>query len=408
VASTSELQPILDWIVRATTDLLSADEGIIRLPYSDVAGDPRRTRVRRQSHLAASGSWPTAVSLSVEGFLSLHGSHLATHDLHDDPRFPGLHGGSTRVRALLAVPLRLNGRMTGLLAVTHHEPGRQWMDNEIQLLTIVANSSASVLEQARLRAESIEKQHLEEMAKRMDVELKQARDIQMGLVPTRPLRSGPWEVDGRIEPARMVGGDAFNYYTLAPNRFSVAIADVSGKGVPAALLMSSVQASLRAFCDGRWSIADAVKQVNQSVARSAQSGKFITLFYGEVDIEAGVLHYTNAGHNYPLLRRHNGELETLSTGGLPLGLFEDTQFAVSQVRFAPGDTLLLYSDGVTEALSPDGLEFGENRLETLWRERGARPPGEVVDHLMSEVREFRGAASQSDDITLVAVGPPAN
>jgi sigma-B regulation protein RsbU (phosphoserine phosphatase) len=335
----------------------------------------------------------------------MHGDHLATHDLNNDPRFPGLGGTASQVRALLAVPLRLNGRMTGLLAVTHREPGRQWMSNEIQLLTIVANSSASVLEQARLRVEAVEKQRLEESARRMDIELKQARDIQMGLVPTRPLRCGPWEVDGRIEPARMVGGDAFSYYPLGPHRFAVAIADVSGKGVPAALLMSSVQASLRAFCDGRWQIPEAIRQVNHSVARSAQNGKFITLFYGEVNTETATLRYTNAGHNYPLLRRPDGSLESLSTGGLPLGLFEDTQFAESQVRFAPGDALLLYSDGVTEAMSADGLEFGEERLESIWRENGAKPPGVVVDHLMAEVREFRGASSQSDDITLVAIGP---
>lgn len=408
VASTSELQPILDWIVHATTDLVSADEGIIRLPDSDIAGDPMRTRIRRESHGVASGSWPMAVSLSVEGYLSMHSNVLATHDLHDDPRFPGLRGNPTRVRALLAVPLKLNGRMTGLLAVTHHDPGRQWMDNEIQLLTIVANSSASVLEQARLRAEALEKQRFEELSRRMDIELKQARDIQMGLVPARPLRVGSWEVTGRIEPARMVGGDAFSYYTLGPGRFAVAIADVSGKGIPASLLMSSVQASLRAFCDGRWQIPEAIRQVNQSVARSAQSGKFITLFYGEIDVAAGTLRYANAGHNYPLLRRADGTLEALRTGGLPLGLFDDTSFAEGQSRFASGDTLLMYSDGVTEAMSADGQEFGEERLEALWRSHGHRPPGEVLEQLLAAVHEFRGPASQSDDITLVVVGPPAD
>src|SRR5882672_4334856 len=113
----------------------------------------------------------------------------------------------------------------------------------------------------------------------MEAELEQAREIQMGLVPTRPLKAGPWEAVGKIDPARMVGGDAFSFYPLSAERFAVAIADVAGKGVPAALLMSSVQASLRAFCDGRWRIPDAIRHVNQSVVRAAQNGKFITLFY---------------------------------------------------------------------------------------------------------------------------------
>ena len=407
VASTNELQPILDWIVRETTSLLSADEGTIRLPDPETAGDPMKTKVRRRSRGTESGSWPAAVSLSVEGYLSLQGDVLATSDLHDDPRFPGLRGGNTRIRALLAVPLRLSGRMTGMLAVTHNEPGRQWMPNEIQLLTIVANSSASVLEQARLRAESVERQRLEELNRRMEQELKQARDIQMGLVPRWPLKAGGWEAAGRIEPARIVGGDAFNYYALPDGRVAVAIADVSGKGVPAALLMSSVQASLRAFCDGRWPIPDAMSHLNRSVARAARNGKFITLFYAELDLELGRLRYSNAGHNYPMLRRADGSIELLKTGGLPLGLFEDTAFAQGETSFRSGDALLLYSDGVSEALDPAGAEFGEERLERLWKEHGARPTGEVLDLLLDELGHFRAAASQSDDITLVVVGGAA-
>ncbi|MEO5616175.1 MAG: GAF domain-containing SpoIIE family protein phosphatase [Candidatus Eisenbacteria bacterium] len=404
VASTLELQPILDWIVRETTALLSADEGSIRLPDPAVAGDPMKTRVRRQSLGVESGSWPAAVSLSVEGYLSIEGGVLATPDLHDDPRFPGLRGNPTRVRALLAVPLTVGGRMTGMLAVTHNAPGRHWMSNEVQLMTIVANSSGSVLEQARLRLEAVDRQRLTELNQRMEAELVQARDIQMGLVPARPLTFGPWEAVGRIEPARMVGGDAFSFYALPPHRFAVAIADVSGKGVPAALLMSSVQASLRAFCDGRWSIPDAMRHVNQSVARAAQNGKFITMFYAEVDTEARRLRFSNAGHNYPMLRRADGRIEMLKTGGLPLGLFEDTEFVEGVSSFAPGDSLLLYSDGVSEALNSAGDEFGEERLERLWQEHGSRPPAQIVDLLLQELAAFRGPAVQNDDITLVVVG----
>jgi len=404
VASTSELQPILDWIVRETTALLSADEGTIRLPDPATAGDPMKTRVRRQARGAESGSWPPAVSLSVEGFLSLETGPLATPDLHADPRFPGLRTPVTRVRALLAVSLRVEGRITGMLAVTHHEPGRHWMPNEIQLLTIVANSSASVLEQARLRAEAVERRRLAELTRRMEEELDQARDIQMGLVPKRPLQVGPWLAAGRIQPARQVGGDAFSYYALPPDRMAVAIADVSGKGVPASLLMSSVQASLRAFCDGRWPIPEAMRQLNESVARAAQGGKFITLFYAEIDAAARRLRYSNAGHNFPMLRRADGSLELLRAGGLPLGIFESTDFEMGEVGFTPGDSLLLYSDGVSEALNPREEEFGEERLQARWSEFGGRPPGEVLAALLGEVTDFRGTAVQSDDITLVVVG----
>jgi serine phosphatase RsbU (regulator of sigma subunit) len=271
------------------------------------------------------------------------------------------------------------------------------MPNEVQLLTTVANSSAGVLEMARLREEKRKHDQLE-------AELKQARVIQMGLVPARPLRVGPWEAAGHIEPARTVGGDAFSYYPLARERLAVAIADVSGKGVPAALLMSGVQASLRAFCDGHWAIPDAMRHLNQSVVRSAQPGKFITLFYAEVEPQSNRLRYSNAGHNYPLLRRADGTIEPLKTGGLPLGLFEDTAFAEGETGFAPGDSLLLFSDGVSEALDVDRREFGDERLERIWREIGHLPPTDVLDRLLAELAGYRGSAEQSDDVTMVVVG----
>lgn len=406
VASTSELQPILDWIVRETTALMSADEGTIRLPDPSLSGDAMKTRVRRLSRGAESGSWPPAVALSVEGFITLKNEVLATPDLHADPRFPGLHSNPTRVRALLAVPLQVGGQVTGMLAVTHHQPGRHWMPNEIQLLTIVANSSASVLEQARLRAEAIERQRLAELNRRMEHELDQARDIQMGLVPKHPLRVGPWEAVGRIEPARQVGGDGFNFYALTRERFAVSIADVSGKGVPASLLMSSVQASLRAFCDGHFAIPDAMRHVNESVVRASQNGKFITLFYAEIDVPAGRLRYSNAGHNYPMLRRADGSLELLKVGGLPLGLFEDGEYLEGETAFVPGDSLLLYSDGITEALNPGGEEFGEDRLQARWSEHGHDTPAATIEQMLRAVAEFRGSALQNDDITMVVVGRP--
>jgi sigma-B regulation protein RsbU (phosphoserine phosphatase) len=169
---------------------------------------------------------------------------------------------------------------------------------------------------------------------------------------------------GRVLPARQVGGDAFDYFALEGGRFAVAIADVSGKGVPASLLMANVQASVRAFCDGRTSIPEAISHVNTGVARSA-SGKFITLFYGEIDPAAGVLRYVNAGHNYPLVRRRNGTLAELQAGGLPLGILDGATYEAGECELVPGDSLLLYIDRDHR---------GDRRLEARVR-RGAPARG---------------------------------
>jgi sigma-B regulation protein RsbU (phosphoserine phosphatase) len=404
VASSSELQPILDWIVQKTTGLLSADEGSIKLLGSDVDAPTMKTLIRKEAAGISSGSWPPAVSMSVMGFLLHRGEALASPDLPADPRFPGLRGSSTRIRAVLAVPLKIDNRVTGMLAVTQAQPGREWSHNEVQLLSIVAQNSAGVIEQARLRVEALAKQRLEEETRRMDRELKLAREIQMSMVPAGPLVVGPWEAHGTVVPARMVGGDAFDYFPLGDGRFGIAIADVAGKGVPAALLMSNLQASLRAFCDGRWPIRDAIRHVNQSVLRTASSGKFITLFYGEIDPGGSRLRYINAGHNYPLLRHVDATVEELREGGAPLGLFENAEYQHGEVSFQPGDSLLLYSDGISEAIDTSGLEFGEDRLRSLWERHGVRPPAEVIDLVLEDVASFRGGAGQSDDMTLVVVG----
>jgi len=402
VASNTEMQPILDWIVVRTTAMLGADEGCIRLSDPGAAMSGGHTVIRKQREGVVSGSWPQVVAMSVEGYLARGRDALASPDLINDAEFSGLRSIETRVRSILAVPLRVDNRMTGVLAVTQATPGRRWNSGEIQLLSIVAGRSAGVIEQARLRAGEIERKRLAEERERMDRELATARDIQMSFVPSRVLAAGSWEIVGRVVPARQVGGDAFDYFLVDANRLGFAIADVSGKGVPAALLMSSVQASLRAFCDGRHRVSDAVRQINQSVARNA-SGKFITFFYGELDVVAGRLSFTNAGHNFPMLRRSDGSIEFLEDGGLPLGLFEGAEYAQGEVAFGPGDALLLYSDGVTEALDPFQRDFGDDRLIGLWKSLAGWTAPATIERILSEVQGFRGSAEQSDDITVVVL-----
>ena len=407
VAARSDLQPILDWIVNKTTLLLSADEGTIKLLGAD-AGQAAKTLVRKQSPGTESGSWPAPVSISVMGYLMHHNDPLVSADLTSDDRFPGLKNFATRIRSVLAVPLSVDGRITGMLAVTTLQPGRQWAPNEMQLLSIVAANSAGVIEQARLRAESVEKQKLEEERERIVRELNLAREIQMNLVPALPLMTAEWEVHGRVVPARQVGGDAFDYFILDGGRLGIAIADVAGKGVPAALLMSNVQASVRAFCNGHQTIPEALAKVNRGVSRNATAGKFITLFYAELNPVSGELLYSNAGHNPPLLRHHDGTVEPLAIGGLPLGIFDNVEFELGRVPFRAGDALLLYSDGVPEAFDTRDDAFSEERLMDLWRTEGHRRGDQFIELLLDEVQKFRGSAGQSDDITVVVLAPRAS
>ena len=405
VASNSELQPILDWIVQKTTGMFGADEGSIRLLAEEEATTTVRTLIRREQPGIQSGSWPQVISTSVMGFLMTRGEPFTSGDLLADPRFPSLRQADTRIRSVLAVPLKAGNRFTGMLAVTTMKPGRSWTQDEAQLLSIVASNSAGVIEQARLKIEAEGKRRLEERQRLLERELETARDIQVSLLPSRPLRVASWEVVGRVVPARQVGGDAYDFFALGDGRVTVAIADVSGKGIPAALLMSNVQASVRAFCDGRTSIPEAIVHVNEGVVRQA-NGKFVTMFLAEIDPGRGVVRFTNAGHNYPLLRRADGALEELVTGGIPLGLLDGSVYEQGESPFRSGDSLLLYSDGITEALDTRGTEFGDEKLRELWRTDGGRPPADVIERVFGAVETFRGRAHQSDDMTLVVVGAP--
>lgn len=403
-ATHTDMQPILEWIVPNTTQMLRADEGCIRLSDPDGAeSDGGRTRFRRDKAGGAGASWPRAIGMSVEGYFVHKGEGILSADLLNDPRFPGLRGLDTQVRAILAVPLRVEDRISGVLAVTESKPGRMWTEGESQLLTIVASHCSAVIEQARLRLEAIERRRLQEELEARERELKTAKGIQMSFVPSRPLAVGGWEIRGHVEPASDVGGDAYDYFMGEGGRLCFAIGDVSGKGVPAALLMSNVQASLRAFCDGREAIPGAIRHINTSVARSA-NGKFVTLFYGELDPGGTRLRFVNAGHNYPLLRRADGSVEYLKEGGLPLGLFDGTDYVEGETAFGAGDALLLYSDGVTEARDAAGRDYGDDRLLALWGSLGTHAPAEAIERLMSDVVAFRGDAPQSDDITLVTLG----
>lgn len=408
VAEQSELQPILDWLVHKSTRLLGADECTIKL--LSAAGDTAKTIIfdsRRAGPEAGSRSWAPAVKASVMGFLLSQPGELASPDLVADARFPGLKSLQTPVRALLALPLKVDGHITGMLAVSNAQPGRQWSRHDVQLMSIVATHSASVIEKARLRVEAEEKRRLELEREAMEKDLRLARDIQMRLVPEAPLELGPWRADGRLVPAKQVGGDLFDYFKLDAQRAAVLIADVSGKGVPAALLVSTVASSVRAFADGHLSPRAVVEQVNRAAVRSAAAGKFVTFFYAELDHVEGRLRYVNAGHNFPRLRRGSGEVVALDKGGMPLGLFEGLPYEEGEQPFAPGDALLLFSDGISEAVDGFNQEFGEDRLEALWKQHGAGPGAAMLDLVYDDVIRFRGTAPQNDDMTMVVVSPAA-
>lgn len=236
-------------------------------------------------------------------------------------------------------------------------------------------------------------------------ELQQALEIQQGLLPREIPQLADFEITGAWEPAKVVGGDYYDVIRLSRNKLGICVADVAGKGISAALLMANVQAAVRAFASDLATPAQVCSNVNSVLCTNLASGKFVTLFYGVLDATSRTLEYTSAGHLRPILIDGNGSVDRLHNGGALLGVFHDWKYETSSVELKPGDLLLLFTDGITEAMAPDGEEFGEDRLIAA----ATIAPGQTIHDLQSQllgrVKSFCNS-QMSDDATLILIAVP--
>jgi sigma-B regulation protein RsbU (phosphoserine phosphatase) len=292
------------------------------------------------------------------------------------------------------VPIRKEDVTHGFVGLGARPAGHPFTDDELAFAGALANQAIVALENAWLIEETIEKRRLEE-------ELAIASAIQSRLFPKRLPEVAGYRLAARSTPTRHVGGDYYDAIELGDGRVLIAIADVSGKGVPAALLMSNVQASLRALCGPRMDLAANASRINDIIYSNTDFNKYATFFYGILDPERHELAYTNAGHNPPMLVRASGEIETLEAGGLPVGLMPGSAYESAAVDVRPGDVLVLYTDGVSEAADTGNEEYGTERLERLAREGAALEPGELLDRVYDDVFAFSAGMPQGDDITMM-------
>jgi sigma-B regulation protein RsbU (phosphoserine phosphatase) len=319
----------------------------------------------------------------------------------EDARFKGEDSIlASGIRSAMCVPLwytaASDGReaVIGLVYVDSLQHAHSFDEDDLRVLSLLANVAAAKIENARLLEESLEKRRLEE-------DMRIAAEIQMSLLPHEAPRVPGWDLVGCNLPCRTVGGDYYDF-AVEGDRLRIALGDVSGKGTGAALLMTVLRAAVRA----NWaepSLADAMARVNRSVCQNVPSNKYVTFFLAALDPASGGLRFINAGHNPPLLVRGDGTVERLATGGLVLGLFENVSYDEGWVEIRPGDTLVAYSDGVTETWSPEDEEFGEEKLTRIavaGRGLGSRA---LQDAILRELERFEAGARATDDRTLVVL-----
>lgn len=309
---------------------------------------------------------------------------------------------------LLTVPIAVDGERRGVLAVADKESrfgvGPFTSADELTL-GLFANQAAIALENARLHRDALAKERYER-------ELQLAAEIQRQILPANvPVVDG-YQVVGWNRPAREVGGDYYHLLALdregeehdgSARRLGVALGDVSGKGMPAALLVSTLHSAVRLLL-GRVAVGpDLLARLNEHVLTSSSPNKFITLLLGELDAASGRFSYVNAGHNSGLLVRAGGEVVELPSGGLPVGLFSGSVYRPGSVDLAAGDVLCIFSDGITECLSPDDEEFGELRLVELLRQEAGRSAAEIAATIEQAVTTFADCDEQGDDQTVVVI-----
>ncbi|MFO7447138.1 MAG: GAF domain-containing SpoIIE family protein phosphatase [Ignavibacteriaceae bacterium] len=304
-----------------------------------------------------------------------------------------------KMKIELVVPMQLQGETKGLILLGKRISKQDYSDADIEFIYSVGSLAIISLENRRLFKEALEKQKMEE-------ELEIARDIQRNLLPHSIPQFSNFDIAAVNLSSKQVGGDYYDIITLDENTFCVTIADVSGKGVPAALLMANLQAFLKTTCKQGMKLDEATGLINDLISENTMDGKFITFFWGVVHNENKTITYVNAGHNPPLLIR-NGKIIKLEKGGIILGVMKTfVPYVSEQIQLEKDDVIVLFTDGISEAKNIADEEFSDEKLETLAlslsiREDSAKPAGELLGSIQREVQAFAAGTIQSDDITLV-------
>ncbi len=298
----------------------------------------------------------------------------------------------------LVVPIFVSGRRLGVLAVADKESRDggvlDFTPTDARLLSLFANQAAAAIETARLHREAIEKERIER-------ELELAAAIQREILPRSLPQVEGVELAAANVPTRQVGGDYYDLFPLSGGRLGFLVADVSGKGVPAALLVSTVHAAVHLQIDEAKSVVDLVSRIDRHLRRFAATRKFLTLFFGLIEPDTGRFRYVSAGHNPALLVRKSGELVRLESTGVPLGMLPGASWTEATLEIGTGDLLCVYTDGVTEAVDGRDQEFGLERLSELVTRDAALPVRELCDAVLAAVADFARGMPQYDDQTLL-------
>jgi phosphoserine phosphatase RsbU/P len=394
ISSTQPQEEIIDLIVRKCVKHLKVEQGAVMLLDEEDIEKPFRTMIRKQDSL--SNILPYRFDAQLTGWMLKNKTPLLINDLEGDSRFKSLASDGFSILSLLSVPMLAKGKMIGLLTVFNKKTESGFSNNDQRLLGIIAGQSAQIIENSRLYQEEQAFIHLRE-------EMRLAYEIQVDLLPKTQPEIENYKIAGKSIPAKDVGGDYFDFITIDENRLAFCIADISGKGIPAAILMANLQASLRGQTKLDRSCKECVSFSNDILYHNTSPSKFATLFYGILNNKNHELTYCNAGHNEPFLFSKENKLIKLSVGGVVAGIVPSYPFDEATIQILLDELLVLFSDGITEAMNSNEEEFSEKRLEEVILKNKNETPEKLIEIIFNEVQKYSGNVPQMDDMTIVII-----
>lgn len=389
VASCLEPESIAQLVVDEAVKLIQATSASIMLlnPETNILDRIAAFGTAISSNLVFSPG------IGVAGNVLITGKGVLINDVELSPEFIE---GPYKIGALMCIPLKVEEKIIGVMNISNKDP-ITYTAGDLKLATALASQAAVSIENARLQAERLERERIVQ-------ELEIARNIQQSLLPdTTPVLEGA-DIIALSLPAKQVGGDFYDFIPLSEKQLGVVIADVSGKGVPAALFMALSRALMRANSLNDPHVTGAVIRTNRLILDCATSGLFVTLFYGILDMQSRAMKYVCAGHNPPMLyKEQTGDIHMLEADGIALGVIDDIELEEKELTLEKGDVIVLYTDGVTEASNVQEEEFGEERLARLISEHYTLSASDLIAKIQDVVMSFAGEAPQFDDFTLTVV-----
>lgn len=385
-------EEVIRKVISRSLRAVHAEQGTITLVGSE-AMPSAKTLVR--SMVSSSEHQPFHLTQALLGWMFLNKKPLVVNNPRTDKRFSTAKSDPS-IRNLLCVPLLVKSDLIGILTVYNKKNGSGFIADDQRLLTIIAAQSAQVVENARLYEE--EKAYL-----KVRSELMLAKEIQMDLLPKEHPEIPGYDIAGYTRPAQDVGGDYYDFIQLPESKLVACLGDVSGKMLPAALLMSNLQATIRGQSLIECRPKDCLARANDLLYHSTAPHKFATFFYGLLDAEKHLLRYSNAGHDRPQLFSPHRPTVSLEEAGVALSFIHDYQFSEGQIVFQPGEVLFIYSDGVSEAMNESDEDFGVERILSAVDEKKTLSAKEIIANLVSDLQVYAQGQVQSDDITMIVI-----